>query len=223
MLNTAAHASLLDSGFTATYEVTHNEIYLGDAVRTFQAQKDGSWIYSSDTKAKGFISVFVKDEVNEKSVIRLRANGYAPSSYQYHQHGGKKEKRHTLIFDWEKQQLNNNYTHKTYPLKPGTHDLLSFQIQLMRDLQNNKQTLEYIIADKKRIETYTLTIVKESTVETPFKTMKAIELISNKIRDKIQIKIWCAPELNYLPIRVLTINDKGDEIELKLKGMSFGR
>jgi len=221
LVSTQSQAGLLDSGFIATYEVVHTSIYLGDAVRKFQSGKDGTWIFSSDTAAKGLVSVFIKDVINEESIMRRGIDGYAPSSYKYHQHGGKKEKRFELLFDWDKNIINNNYTNKDYNLKSGTHDLLSFQVQLMQDLQNNKQEVEYIIADKKRVEAYTLKVVKETTLEIPFKTIKTIELISNKIRDKLQFKVWCAPELNYLPIRVLKIDDEGDETELTLKKLSL--
>ncbi|VAW95907.1 hypothetical protein MNBD_GAMMA21-1578 [hydrothermal vent metagenome] len=143
-------------------------------------------------------------------------------AYRYHQYGGKKEKKHTLIFDWDKGQISNDYLNKPFPLKAGTQDLLSFQIQLMHDLQMNKKSISYIIADKKRVESYSLQYIKESTIETPFKTLDTLELISNKIRNKTQFKIWSAPELNYLPVQIVKTDDSGDTTKLSLKAISFG-
>ena len=216
-----SHAGLLNSGFTATYEVTHKSIYLGDAVQTFKTLPNGNWEYKSDIKAKGFVSLFVKDSVTEVSEIKKIADGFQPISYRYYQYGGKKEKKYTLIFDWVKGLINNDYTKKTYPLEASTHDLLSFQIQLMHDLQQNKKSINYFIADKKRVGKYSLTLVKKMSLETPFKTMDTVEMISNKIRDKMQFVIWSSPELNYLPVQIRKIEDDGDITELVLKSITF--
>ncbi len=218
---TYSHAGILNTGFSITYEVTHNDIVLGDAVRSFKSKKDGRWEYLSNTHAKGFARMFLKDTVNEASQIKQVANNYQPLSYRYHQHGGKKEKKFNIHFDWTNGQINNDYTNKQYPLKAGTHDLLSFQIQLMRDLQNNKQAVTYIISDKKRVDSYSLKVVNKAKLETPFKTLDTIKLISNRIRNKMQFIIWCAPELNYLPVRILKVDDDGDTTELNLKTVSF--
>jgi len=221
LIVTVSHAGILNTGFTATYEVTYNSIGLGDAVRSFKLSEKGSWEYRSDTKANGLVRMFVKDVINEVSQIEKTINGYRPLSYRYHQHGGKKEKKHSLIFDWDKNEIDNDYSNKKYPLETGTQDLLSFQLQLMHDLQKNKQTITYIIADKKRVDSYTLKKVKNTQIETPFKTLDTIELISNKIRNKTQFTIWCAPELNYLPVRILKTDDDGDTTEFNLKAITF--
>ncbi len=223
IVSTTGHAGILKSGFTITYEVTHNDMYLGDALRTFKLQNNGTWEYRSATKGKGIIRMLVKDTINETSTIQQHANSYQPLSYRYHQHGGKKEKKHNIIFDWESGDIRNDYTNKSYPLKTGTHDLLSFQIQLMRDLQDNKQSVTYIIADKKRVDSYSLKVVTKTELTTPFKTLDTIKLVSNKIRNKTQFFIWCAPELNYLPVKILKIDDDGDSSEINLKAISFGQ
>ena len=216
-----SNAGLLESGFSATYEVSHKSYYLGDAQRKLSKQADGSWLYRSDTKAKGIASLLVSDVINEKSIIKQSSDGYAPQFYEYHQHGGKRVKKYSLTFDWTKNEIVNDFLNQRLELKPKTHDLLSFQIQLMHDLQNSQKVIEYTIADKKRVETYELKVVQTSTIETPFKTFNAIEMISNKIRDKLQFRIWVAPELNYLPVRILNTNEKGEETELVLKAVKF--
>jgi len=221
--STTGHAGILKSGFTITYEVTHNNIYLGDAVRSFKLQNNGNWLYRSDTKGKGVIRMLVKDTINETSTIQQHAHTYQPLSYRYHQHGGKKEKKFNIVFDWKNGDISNDFTKKSYPLKTGTHDLLSFQIQLMRDLQDDKQSVTYIIADKKRVDSYSLKVVNKTKLKTPYKTLDTIKLVSNKIRNKTQFFIWCAPELNHLPVRVLKIDTDGKTTEFNLKTISLGQ
>jgi len=216
-----SHAGLLTNGFSASYEVYHKGIYLGTTVRHLKKQDEKTWDYRSHTAPEGIVKLFVSDIIDESSTIKFSNNQLQPVTYKYHQHGGKKEKIFQLDFDWGAKQLSNSNTRKNYPIENGAHDLLSFQLQLMYDLQAGKKTVSYVIADKKRVDTYSLNFEKTEDVETPMRTFSAIKLVSNKIRDKMQFIIWCAPKLNYLPIKVMKIEEDGDESVLSLKSISI--
>ena len=209
-------AGLVDSGYTATYEVLHNEFYLGDAVRILK-KTDNGWLYRSHTAPKGIASAFVSDVIDESSSIKRVDDSVRPNLYTYHQHSGKKETKFQLEFDWDAARLTNTYKKKTVTLKAGAHDLLSFTLQLMLDLQDGKKSVAYTIADKKRVDTYQLQSAETEEIETEMKTFDAVKLVSNKIRNKMQFIIWCAPELDYLPVKVMKIEEDGDESVLLLK------
>lgn len=211
-------AGLVDSGYTATYEVLHNEFYLGDAVRTLN-KTDNGWLYRSHTAPKGVASAFVTDVIDESSSIQRLDDSVRPKLYTYHQHSGKKETKFQLEFDWDAARLTNTYKKKTVALKAGAHDLLSFTVQLMLDLQDGQQSVAYSIADKKRIDTYQLKLTEKVQIVTSMKKFDAVKLVSNKIRDKMQFIIWCAPELDYLPVMVKKIEEDGDESTLELKSV----
>ena len=216
-----SHAGLIESGFEASYEVSHNSFYLGDSVRNLVKQDNQTWIYRSDTSPKGIAKAFVSDVIEEISTINRNVGQFYPVEYKYRQHGGKKLTEFTLNYDWAANKLTNTYNKQTYELKPDTHDLLSFQIQLMHDLQAGKNKVSYVIADKKRVDTYNLKADKKESIETPMKTFSAIKLVSNKIRNKMQFIIWCAPELGYLPVKVMKIEEDGDKSIVVLKSIKI--
>ena len=216
-----SHAGMLDTGFVAVYEVQHKQIYLGDATRTLKQNKEGQWQYHTETETKGLASLLIKDVINETTTFKRQTGNIIPLVYEYRQHGGKREKHFLLEFNWDKLELVNSYKKETFPIKPGTQDLLSFQLQLMQDLQSGKRSISYTIADRKRIEAYKLTNKGKTEIETPMKTFQAIQLVSDVIRNKAQFKIWCVPELQYLPVRVLKIDDDGDESEFSLRSIRF--
>lgn len=213
------HARFLDRGFEANYEVHYTGFYIGDSNRTFSRQDQDSWTYRSHTEPKGVASAFVSDKVDETSKIRMINNRFLPESYEHRQYGGKDKVDFRLDFDWQAKQLSNSYKNETFPLEAGTHDLLSFQIQLMNDLQAGKKSVSFIIADKKRIDTYHLKQSKTEQIETPLKSFSTVKLVSNKIRNKIQFIFWCAPELDYLPVKVLRTDKKGRESVMLLKSV----
>ena len=214
-------AGLLETGFEATYEVLHNEFYLGDAVRTLEHKDGQALIYRSHTSPKGIAKAFVSDIIDETSTIKINNNRFQPTLYAYNQHGGKKDKIFQLKFDWNAKKLWNSYKEKTFPLKAETHDVLSFQLQLMQDMQAGKKFISYTIADKKRVDSYQLTQARTEKVETPMKTLSAVKMVSNKIRGKTQFIIWCAPALGYLPIKVMKIDEDGDESVVILRSLKL--
>lgn len=215
------HARLLDRGFEANYEVHYTGFYIGDSNRALTRQDPDSWTYKSYTEPKGVAAAFVADKVNETSKIRMVNNRFQPEFYDYHQYGGKDKVKFRLDFDWQANKLSNSYKNETFPLEAETHDLLSFQIQLMSDLQAGKKSVSYTIADKKRIDTYHLKLSKTEQIETPLKSFSTIKLISNKIRNKLQFIFWCAPELDYLPVKVLRVDKKGRKSVMLLKSVKF--
>jgi hypothetical protein len=210
------NAQLLQSGFESTYEVYHNTMYLGDTVRKLSRKENGEWLYHASTKAKGLAGLFFKDKIEERSMLTISLNGIRPMTYRYDQTGGKKDKHIKLDFYWDKNELFSSDLNKDIELLPGTQDLLSFVLQIMHEMQANKQTIDMPIADKDSIDQYQLKVIGKETIETPFKSLPTIVLLSNKIKGKKQFKFWCAPSLQYLPIRIMKIDDDGDEDTLSL-------
>lgn len=212
-----ANAQLLRKGFETTYEVYHNGMYLGDSVRKLSPQKQGPWEYRSITQAKGFASLFIKDRVEERSLLSISPTTIKPLSYTYDQTGGKRTQHIRLDYNWDKNTLSNSFLNKELELVPGTQDLLSFLLQIMLELQTNKEIIELYVADKKRVDAYQLKVIGNETIETPYKSLPTIVLLSNKIKGKMQFKIWCAPSLQYLPVRIQKIDNDGDEDTFSLK------
>ena len=99
--------------------------------------------------------------------------------------------------------------------------MLSFQLQLMRELQRNKQEMTFNIADKKQIEQYQLNQTATETIETPMRSFSTVALTSNIVRKKNQFHIWAAPALQYLPVKIQKTEDDGDVTTLSLKSLQF--
>lgn len=211
-----ANASLLDKGYTAEYAVSKNEMYLGITTRSMTRNSASIVDLKSHTIPKGIVSLFVSDQVIETSHLKLNQGQLIPQKYTYRQTGGKEEKYYKLEFDWHNQQLLSTYDNKTHPIKPGTQELFGFQVQLMLDLMQGKRSVSYDIADRKGIESYHLKITGKEQVETNAGKYKAIKLESNVTAKGRKYIFWCVEKMNFLPVKVMRIEDDGDEIVLVL-------
>jgi hypothetical protein len=73
---------------------------------------------------------------------------------------------------------------------------------MMLALQQDKKDVTFNVADGGKLKEYRFKVVGQETLEVPagtFATVKVTKLRNNKKR---QTYVWCAPELNYLPVRI---------------------
>jgi len=212
--------------FSANYLVMLNGIQAGDLKQHLSTNVDGSRKFSSTTQAQGIFAFFKPDLIEETSTWLMVNNKIQPQHYLYQRSGGKKDKYLKLDFNWQSQQLHID--DKNYPwqlaLEPYTLDKLVYQLALMMDLSKDKNQYNYRIADGGKIKTYTIDFIDEETVTTPLGKIKTIKL--KRLRDetsKRQTILWCAPALNFLPVKLEHTEKDGTVFTAslrKLKGIS---
>jgi hypothetical protein len=191
--------------FSANYQVMLNGIQAGDLKQRLSSNSDGSRKFTSATQAQGLFAFFKPDLVEEISTWTLVDNKIQPRYYHYQRSGGKKDKYLKLDFDWQSQQLSID--DKNYPwqlaLEPYTLDKLVYQLALMMDMDKRINQYSYRIADGGKIKTYIIDVIDEEIVTTPLGRIKTIKL--KRLRDETsqrQTVLWCAPALNYLPVKL---------------------
>jgi hypothetical protein len=212
-----ARADLLNHPFTVTYEVSHNGIYLGDTVRKFKPLPDGDWQLTATTTAKGLAALFFSDIVKETSTFKQSGNKIIPLSYVYDQSGGKDKEYYKIDFLWDQQKIHNGHQDKDYKIEGNAQDVQTFQLQVMRDLQNHQNTVTYYIASRGDASSYVLTQNGSKKIDTPLKTLETIELVSNKLKDNDIYRLWCAVTLEFMPVKVQKIDADGDRTEFVIK------
>lgn len=217
LLPFAAKADLLSHGFSITYEVSHNGLYLGDTVRKFKQLPDGNWQYQATTRAKGLAGLFFHDTVVETSILKQKDNNIIPLSYVYDQSGGKDTEHYRIDFLWDQHKIHNGHNNKDYRIEGNAQDVQTFLLQIMRDLQHHLNTMTYFIASRGEATSYVLTQNGSQKIDVGDKTLETIVLVSNKLKDNDQYRVWSAVNLEFMPVRVLKIDADGDKTEFLMK------
>ncbi|OUR63852.1 isoprenoid biosynthesis protein [Methylophaga sp. 42_25_T18] len=200
--------------FSANYLVKLNGLQAGELKRRLTTNADGSRQFKSATKAKGIFSFFKPDLVEETSTWQFLGSQIRPQHYLYERTGGKKDKYMSLQFDWPTNQLYIDDKKQPWQLKleHGTLDKLVYQLALMSDLADEKTAFNYRIADGGKLKSYDIRIVDKEIVTTPLGKIEAIKLIRYREgENKRQTTLWCAPQLNYLPVK-LEHTEKGGSV-----------
>jgi hypothetical protein len=206
--------------FSANYLVRLKGLSAGELKRELSTNSDGSRTFSSKSQAKGMFAFFKPDLVEETSIWVQKGNTIQPKSYLYQRTGGKKDKYLNLHFDWQKHIINIDNKKQTWALDTTTHtfDKLSYQLALMSDLGQKKKEFSYQIADKHKLKTYDIIILGTEIISTPLGKIKTIKLERQRSsKTQRQTTLWCAPALNYLPVRIEHIEKDGTNFTAELR------
>lgn len=189
--------------FTARFDFTAKRMLVARMERTLRANRDGSYVYTSKTVAAGIVSLLFPDSVEESSLWELADGRPRPLKYQYHHTGRKKGERHAVLdFDWKKGVVTNRINDDPWTMKvpTGAQDKLLYHYTMMRDLKEGRSVLSYEVADGGELKNFTFERLGTETITTPLGRLQAEKL--ERIHGKRRTVIWCAPALDYMPIRI---------------------
>ncbi|MCX4188174.1 DUF3108 domain-containing protein [Methylophaga sp. OBS4] len=210
--------------FSANYQVKLNGIQAGELKRTLTTEQDGLRRFTSSSQASGVFSFFKPDVIKETSLWSMVKGQVQPQQYRYQRKGGKKDKNLHVDFDWNKRIASIDDQKHPWQLKiePETLDKLVYQISLMQDLAQGLKQFDYRIADGGRLKTYRIEVLGEELITTPMGQIKTVKLTRHREAPKDrETTLWCAPALNYLPVKLEHTEDDTVFTALirKLKGI----
>ncbi|MCZ6802634.1 MAG: DUF3108 domain-containing protein [Proteobacteria bacterium] len=214
--------------FEAKYTLFSNDMKIGQMERRFYKQDDGRYAFRSESKTTGFISLFRKDHIIEVSNWDFINSSFTPLLYTY-KHTSKKKNRDVEInFDWDKKQIINRVNDSVWHMQtqPGILDKLLYQLAIMSDLKSGHVPESYSIADGGKIKKYMFEHIGDEVIKTPLGEFNTIKVARYKSNKKQKTFLWCAYELNFLPIKV-TIEEKDDRLTTAIiksvKGFGFNK
>lgn len=153
---------------------------------------------------------FKKDETrDEQSEGQVLAGKLQPERYSFLQLRDNETHRNVeIIFDWHRKEATNHHKHKNskWSMSVPLHatDKLSYQLSLMLKLANNPEKhFSLDVADGGRIKTYDFEILGEERVYTSLGSYKTIKIHHQRYHKDKNITLWCAPELHYLPVKII--------------------
>ena len=208
LLIAALAASVLQAAtlrdFKATYILKLGSLRIGTSTLTLQTGTDGSYRYESHSWPSRWISWLLKDQLRETSRGHITPAGIRPDKYHYLRNGGDKKREAKLTFNWDKHSVSNHVEGSRWEMDipAGTVDKFASQLSMMLALQQDKKDVTFNIADGGHLKEYRYKVVGHETLEVPAGTFETVKITKLRDNKKRQTYVWCAPALNYLPIRI---------------------
>ena len=192
------------NNFSVEYILKSGLFNIGKTKRTLSLQENGRNIFTSTTKATGMFAMFFNGKITERSVWEYHEGRARPLQYGYKDTNKKKERDVSLAFDWKNKTVTNTINGEPWKMEitPDTQDKLIYQINIMLTLleDDNIKLMNINVADGGKLKNHKAIIQKKETIETPAGKYKTIRV--SRDDGKRVTTLWCAPELNYLPVRI---------------------
>jgi hypothetical protein len=206
------HAADYTAPYTASYTVSNNGTRAGVMTRSLSAGPDGTYVLESQLIATEGLMALIGIKVTERSKWDIKDGEIRPLDYLYRQ-SGLSSRKISMEFDWPNKLIHAKVKGEKRELDivPGMYDNLLYQIAISRDLKAGKQTLDYVVAESGKIKKYHIVQAGHDKLETPLGTLDTIKLEKHNPGSKRQTTLWCAPSLNYLPVRMDHIEKNGEE------------
>ncbi len=190
--------------FKATYKLHSGGIEIATMEREMSRIADNHYAYLSITQTVGLVALLHKDHIVERSEWTTSNGIPRPLYYTYSRTRGKKNRNVEIRFDWENRRTLHKVRDRDLelPLPEGTLDKLLYQYAIMLNAAGNRFPVTYHIADGGKMKQYDFSRLGDEKVKTALGELQTLKLQSNpSVKDK-QITIWCAPDQNYLPVKV---------------------
>jgi len=197
--------------FSLTYELTAGVLTLGEMQRTLSFDETTQrYVYDSYSKPTGYAKLFTSNNLKERSEWIIHNNRLRPLIYTYDRTKSAftKERHIKMRFDWEKSRVITSVNDDPWSLNipEGTIDKLLYHLAVVYDLKNDQAILEYDVADGGKMRQYRFERLGHETLTTELGQFDTIKL---KLPGKRDTFIWCAPALDYLPVKLEQSEKRG--------------
>lgn len=177
---------------------------LSGKLRTELKSTNDGYSANSVLKAAGIASWFVRGDVTESAEFSIMENGVRPLTFSSVDKVSKKDKYMDFSFDWEQKQVAGKINDESFVLELDgrTHDRVSLQYELMLELMNDRRSDEYSLLDDDEFKSLQVTYVGTEDVKVPHGKYRAIKIQHRKEKSDRVTTLWCAEELDFLPVKI---------------------
>jgi hypothetical protein len=202
-------AQAVDSAIP-TYLAIYDVEYKGKALGTaqFSVSHDAEreiYRFESQMQAKGLLAKLVAPKpVIQRSEFRVDGSTITPLEFWYEDGSRKGEDNLHIVFDWDSRiaTTNGEDGRRELPLEPGVLDRGAAQVALRRDLATAGQPGKYPIAEADGVRADEYAVEGEETIATGIGNVAALKLMQHREGSSRTTRVWMAPGLGYLPIRI---------------------
>ena len=188
----------------ATYSVRQGPIEGGQAVQHYTA-RDGHYRLTLDVTPGGVVAMFTQETFHDESEGLVGSHGWQPLRYAHVRDGGRKDEDYDFTFDWKAGQLIERQGDRpTVALPPGTLDELTYVEALRQKLAAGATSMVVpaLYGSGGELREYHLQVLGEEEVSAPAGRFRTVKVQRTQPGGKYTVTLWCAPELDYFPVRI---------------------
>lgn len=172
----------------------------------------------SVAEATGLAGLFYRGKFVQTSRGRITPYGLQPEEF-WDQRG---DKRSSAQFDAAQGHLTLNPAKgapRHFAYQGEVQDVLSLFFHLALTAPPPGDRLTYTVFNGKKLRDYTYAVLGEAVVETEVGSLRALHLARVADERDGRFEVWLAVDRHYLPVRVLSGDDKKNQVELNIQSI----
>ncbi|MBI1890484.1 MAG: DUF3108 domain-containing protein [Burkholderiales bacterium] len=187
-----------------TVYIGENNFEVGRAVHAWEIG-ERTYKLTIEIDTTGIARVVNRNRYIYSSEGKITAEGFRPDRYVYQEIHQDRGYKFSADFDWENMLVRTTdfVSHvRQYELEDNTHDFATtnYQLSAMRPQSENIE-LNLIRLDK--LEKNNFENMGEEIIEAAGTSFKTIHMRKKTDNPAERRELWLAPDLNYLPIKIL--------------------
>lgn len=162
---------------------------------------EAGYVATHVVKPTGMSRVITRGRMQVSSEFTSAEDGVRPISYHAID-TIRDEPEARITFDWETNEARGTVGEQDVVLQLDglSHDAVSIQYQLMHDLINERQNASYVLFDVEKMRVANVRNVGTKSVKTQAGQFDVVGIEHQKEGSSRTTTLWCAPELDYLPV-----------------------
>ncbi len=193
--------------FEAVYKVRAS-VASGELSMSLTADADGGFMFRTLLSPRGFVRMFARGEIDESSRVIIRDDSVVPLDYTLRDTISKDHDA-DYRFNWGNGTVvgTDRGEAVSSELQPGLLNRAALYVAIMRDLTRARLPEQYLLFDDGQVKTYLLENQGTDIIEVPYGRFDAVRLVGNAEGSRRSMYLWCAPDLDFLPIRIELYKD----------------
>ena len=194
------HAESTLTPHSAVYKVKIS--VLGGQLHTELRETATGYEATHVIQATGMSRMLARGTIEEISNFDTAPTGIKPRQYRSKDTLSRDKAEVRVSFDWEAGEARGtvNDTEVVSTIEGLAHDRVSIQYEVMHDLLNNQRSDKYTMFEIDRIRPVNVRVIGEKRVDVPAGTFDVIGIQHQAEGSKRVTTLWCARELDYLPV-----------------------
>ncbi len=175
---------------------------LGGRLTTQLNTTETGYVATHTVKPTGMSRMLARGAIEETSEFDTTADGVRPKAYSSRDTLSRDRINASIAFDWDSGEARGtvNGEEALFEIAGLAYDRVSIQYELMHDLLNDRREPRYTMFEVDELRPVNIRIVGTRTVKVPAGTYEVVGIQHQAEGSKRRTTMWCAPELDYLPV-----------------------
>jgi hypothetical protein len=203
--------------FSAHYQADWKSINVGTSDLDLRDDAEpGRYVYTWTITARGIFRLY-RAEVTQKSWLSIVADHVRPDKYR----GEDGSSSVDLDFDWNSRRARGTSEGKPVDLslRDGTQDVMSIQVEIMRDLKKGNLPATFQILDKDEVKEFLYTQEGAARIRTALGELDTVIVASQRTGNNRILRMWFAPSLGFVPVQAERTRDGKLEFAMRIKSL----